>query len=416
DPVVLERAKSFLLEFAANVSLIIQIETDDEKRESLWHYRHQLKKISAETNGFKLNEDIVINIKYYKEFAQQFTGLKKYYQDQWKNMQSGLQEKYGDYYESKNLVIAYHAHYGDGNVHVNIPVHSQYPEMMELAHDFLKDLTEIVDYQFKGSATGEHGVGLTKKDTILKVRPEYYDHLLEGVHNRQKIDRNRVCHPGALDPNHHPHIFTPSHQKIIDQLYLHVQRTENYVIENPDTEESIKYSPDILYLMIETFESVRRCIRCGSCRPECSFYRPDLTPHELIMSPREKNLILRGWIMMFAEHLFYGDSNLLPPEQWMDLKDVLKACSGCGKCAPACPAGIDMKEVVENIKTIIDKISRKNGDIRINPWISRLVEKIMYGLNGDDLVHYPKRLVNFFSLTRAGELGHKISGFPRQDS
>jgi FAD/FMN-containing dehydrogenase/Fe-S oxidoreductase len=416
DPWVLDQVKMFLEGFTSNGNLKIQMETFEEKREHLWHYRHQLKKISAETNGFKLNEDIVINIKYYKEFAEQFTGLKKDYQDRWKDLQPGLQEKYGEHYENKDMIIAYHAHYGDGNVHVNIPVHSQFPEMMELAHDFLKDLFEVVDYRFQGSATGEHGVGLTKKDTILQAKPEYYDHLLEGVHNRQKVDRNRVCHPGALDPNHHPHIFTPSHQKIIDQLYLHVRLTEDYLREHPDAEALIKYSPDILHIMIETFESVRRCIRCGSCRPECSFYRPDLTPQESIMSPREKNLILRGWIMMFAEHLFYDDSNLLPAEQWMDLKDVLNACSGCGRCAPACPAGIDMKEVVENIKIIIAKISQKNGDIRIHPWISRLVEKIMYGLNGEDLVHYPARLEKFFNLAGMGEKGRRISGFPDQDS
>ena len=73
-----------------------------------------------------------------------------------------------EFRQSRKLIIATHMHAGDGNIHVNIPVHSNDYRMMldadEIAGIVMKETTE----KFNGVISGEHGIGLTKLKFIDK--------------------------------------------------------------------------------------------------------------------------------------------------------------------------------------------------------------------------------------------------------
>jgi FAD/FMN-containing dehydrogenase len=59
-------------------------------------------------------------------------------------------------------------HAGDGNVHVNIPVHSNDYRMLLEADETAGIIMKATTDKFQGVISGEHGIGLTKLRFIDK--------------------------------------------------------------------------------------------------------------------------------------------------------------------------------------------------------------------------------------------------------
>jgi FAD/FMN-containing dehydrogenase len=57
--------------------------------------------------------------------------------------------------------IALHMHAGDGNVHTNIPVHSDNYAMLQTAHEAVDRVMRLAR-SLDGVISGEHGIGITK--------------------------------------------------------------------------------------------------------------------------------------------------------------------------------------------------------------------------------------------------------------
>ena len=166
---------------------------DDKEAEHFWEDRHRLSVIAKRTSGFKLNEDVVIPVTKIPDFAlfleqlnlectaqayrralqevmrlpgfpiedtevdQEFAVATKAAKGSVSSTEISddlmlqgaqaflerLKEKYpplskkiakiAAYMEASRIIVASHMHAGDGNCHVNIPVNSNDPDMLERA-------------------------------------------------------------------------------------------------------------------------------------------------------------------------------------------------------------------------------------------------------------------------------------------
>ncbi len=141
--------------------------------EKLWELRREFSYALRDTGLTKLNEDIVVPRSRLEElfiFA------------------ANLQKKY-------DLPVACFGHAGDGNIHVNIMVDFNLPDAKERSQAALDELFKQVS-AWGGSITGEHGIGIAKKQwwqsSINKEAVELHRKI------KQALDPNGILNPGKF--------------------------------------------------------------------------------------------------------------------------------------------------------------------------------------------------------------------------
>ena len=86
-------------------------------------------------------------------------------------------------------------HFGDGNIHVNIMLDKNNAEMVEKGgkakYDVLKKTVEL-----GGSLSGEHGIGLEKKEFMKLKYDDYYMNLLKNI--KKVFDPQNIINPGKI--------------------------------------------------------------------------------------------------------------------------------------------------------------------------------------------------------------------------
>ena len=85
-------------------------------------------------------------------------------------------------------------HLGDGNFHVLLPFDPEKKEMYKKIREF-NDLLIKKALELKGTITGEHGVGLHKKEYLLK---EHGDNIPLMKLIKRSIDQNNIMNPGKI--------------------------------------------------------------------------------------------------------------------------------------------------------------------------------------------------------------------------
>ena len=85
-------------------------------------------------------------------------------------------------------------HLGDGNFHVLLPYDPEKKETYQKIRKFSDILIEKT-LELEGTITGEHGVGLHKKDYLLK---EHGDNLPVMKSIKRTIDPNNIMNPGKI--------------------------------------------------------------------------------------------------------------------------------------------------------------------------------------------------------------------------
>ena len=85
-------------------------------------------------------------------------------------------------------------HLGDGNFHVLLPFDPENKETYEKIREF-NDLLINKALELKGTITGEHGVGLHKKEYLLK---EHADNIPLMKLIKRSIDQNNIMNPGKI--------------------------------------------------------------------------------------------------------------------------------------------------------------------------------------------------------------------------
>ena len=157
-------------EAASNSGLLeITVASTQEEVKALWATRKALSPCLRKIAPKKINEDVVVPVSHIPDLID--------------NLQK-LSERYG-------IPIVNFGHAGNGNIHVNLLLDPAPPGAVENAYDCLKKVFELV-LQLGGTLSGEHGVGLEKRDFIaLEVEPNALK-LMQAI--RRQFDPNEILH------------------------------------------------------------------------------------------------------------------------------------------------------------------------------------------------------------------------------
>ena len=360
------------------------VAASDKEAEIFWQDRHRLSAITRRTSGFKINEDIVIPIDVIPEFSDFIEGLNLHYLalayrrtlQQVTQLQSidpgdafiemeldfaqrilkgevttqdlaeqefelqihyffhDLKGRY-PYHEATlrslekglfatRIMVANHMHAGDGNCHVNIPVNSNDPDMMQLAEEAAEKVFSRV-LQIGGSISGEHGIGITKigflhEDKIQALR-DY----------KARIDPKAIFNPGKLT------------QKTIDVTPYTF--SFNRLIQDLDRTTVPQKEK-----LTEMLKNIQICSRCGKCKQVCPMYYPE---QGYLYHPRNKIISLGALI----EAYYYTRQVQRSPNKPLlrQLQDLIERCTTCGKCMDVCPVKIDMPSQILSLRSFLEE-------------------------------------------------------------
>ncbi len=217
---------------------------------------------------------------------------------------------------TRKLIIATHMHAGDGNVHVNIPVHSSDYLMMQEA-DECASLAMKEAVRLGGVVSGEHGIGLTKLKFVEKE-------ILDKYQEYKKVnDPDDLFNPGKLNSNFPLNqIYTPS---------FNLLEREAIILESTDLKQLT--------------QAIASCVRCGKCKSVCNTHYP---AGNMMYNPRNKILA----VGLITEAVLFSAQTLDMKsfENFKNLREISDNCTACHKCQIPCPVKIDFGEVSLTIR------------------------------------------------------------------
>jgi FAD/FMN-containing dehydrogenase len=145
----------------------LQSATDERQREGLWSVRRLTSTHLKERYPRKVSEDVVVPRSRIREFFEGMEGL--------------------------GLPTVTYGHLGDGNLHVNLLAAGATPAP-ELERQLLA-LFELC-IRLGGAISGEHGIGLAKRDAFLRFADP---RLLEGLRAiKRALDPCAIFNPGKV--------------------------------------------------------------------------------------------------------------------------------------------------------------------------------------------------------------------------
>jgi len=231
--------------------------------------------------------------------------------------------------KNNRLFIALHMHAGDGNVHTNIPVHSDNYQMLHEADRLVERVMQLAQ-DLGGVISGEHGIGLTKIHFLEA------DKLNDFVRYKNEVDPQGRFNKGKLLPGSGlDNAYTPS-LALVQQEALILEQSELGLLN----------------------DEVKHCLRCGKCKPECMTHVPRAN---LLYSPRNK-ILATGLIIeafLYEEQTRRGVS----VRHFGDLNDVADHCTVCHKCLNPCPVDIDFGDVSIRMRKILKDHGQKKFNI-----------------------------------------------------
>jgi len=156
---------------------LLEIKTakSDQEAADLWALRKALSPALRKISPKKINEDVVVPI---SKLPSLIAGLEK------------LSDKY-------SIPIVNFGHAGNGNIHVNLLYDPDDEQQAKRVHLCLNDVFSLV-LELKGSLSGEHGVGLEKRDYIQRELDPVSLRLMHQV--KQQFDPNGILNPGKMLP------------------------------------------------------------------------------------------------------------------------------------------------------------------------------------------------------------------------
>ena len=153
--------------------LFIEVGLGARQCEAIWKIRREFSYSLRDTGLTKLNQDIVVPRGRLEELFR-FTAR--------------LQKRHG-------LPVACFGHAGDGNIHVNVMVDYKEPQAARHADAALDQLFRKV-LAWKGAITGEHGIGLAKKEWWPLAAPKELRRLHRAV--KDALDPKGILNPGKF--------------------------------------------------------------------------------------------------------------------------------------------------------------------------------------------------------------------------
>ncbi|MGH8549108.1 MAG: FAD-binding oxidoreductase [Methylococcales bacterium] len=165
------------IEKAAVTEQLLEIRTaySQEEREELWRVRKTLSPALRKIAPGKINEDIVVPVTRLPELVTRLDLISR---------------KYG-------LMILNFGHAGNGNIHTNILYDPANESESNRARRCLDEVFDLV-IELQGTLSGEHGVGLVKKDYIAKEIEADTLALMRGI--KCQFDPNGILNPDKMFP------------------------------------------------------------------------------------------------------------------------------------------------------------------------------------------------------------------------
>ncbi len=282
------------------------------------------------------------------------------------------------------LFVATHMHAGDGNVHTNIPVHSNDYEMLQMADKVVEEVMGLAE-KLGGVISGEHGIGITKLQFLSK------DILSAFKTYKDEVDPQHHFNPGKLMAGSGlENAYTPSLQ-LLQQEALILEASELGSLNN----------------------EIKDCLRCGKCKPVCNTHIPRAN---LLYSPRNK-ILGTGLIMeafLYEEQTRRGISL----RHFDEMNDVADHCTVCHKCFNPCPVNIDFGDVSIHMRTILRNRKQKHFSLMskiamaflnvTDPSVIKMMRKVMieWSYKGQRLGHELAKRAGLFSGDKLPHTSH----------
>ncbi len=172
----LEHAAQQIIAAASNEGLLeIAAPHTATEVQNLWQTRQALAPALRKAAAKRINEDVVVPI---TNLPALLDGLKQ------------LEKKH-------QLPIINFGHAGNGNLHVNLLLDSDSPEQNTRAQCCLDDLFNLV-LQLNGTLSGEHGIGLEKRDFVAREIDRNSLELMRGI--KSQFDPNGILNPDKMLP------------------------------------------------------------------------------------------------------------------------------------------------------------------------------------------------------------------------
>jgi len=150
-----------------------KIAESKKEQEDLWSTRRNISPAISKLKPKKINEDIVVPIAKIPETVDFINQLAQEYR----------------------LLIILFGHFGDGNIHTNLMVDPNNKEEMQRAEAALDKIFRFV-ISVKGSISGEHGIGISKKPFMKYQFNEVELDLFRNIKNA--FDPDGLLNPGKI--------------------------------------------------------------------------------------------------------------------------------------------------------------------------------------------------------------------------
>jgi len=172
----LDQAAESISRAAANEGLIL-VETarDAQAVERLWRTRKSLSPALRQAAPKKINEDVVVPVSRIPALVE---GLDR------------LSREHG-------ILIVNFGHAGNGNIHMNLLFDPAEPGATQRAETCLDAAFDLV-LSLGGTLSGEHGVGLEKRDFIDREIDPATLRLMRAI--KRQFDPNNILNPGKALP------------------------------------------------------------------------------------------------------------------------------------------------------------------------------------------------------------------------
>jgi len=227
------------------------------------------------------------------------------------------------------LFVALHMHAGDGNVHTNIPVHSDNYNMLHEA-DKIVDQIMALAQSLDGVISGEHGIGLTKIQYMEPEKLAAFANYKNRVDPHQHFNKDKLLASSNLDL-----AYTPS---------LRLVQQEAIILEDS--------------ALGDLNDEIKNCLRCGKCKPKCMTHVPRAN---LYYSPRDK-ILATGLVIeafLYEEQTRRGVSL----SHFDSMNDIADHCTTCHKCLNPCPVNIDFGDVSIHMRQLLTRHGKKKSSL-----------------------------------------------------
>ena len=231
--------------------------------------------------------------------------------------------------KDSKLFVALHMHAGDGNVHTNIPVHSDNYAMLHEA-DKIVDQIMALAQSLDGVISGEHGIGLTKIQYLGTKQLNDFAEYKNKVDPQHHFNKDKLLAASGLDL-----AYTPS---------LRLVQQEAIILEDS--------------ALGNLNDEIKNCLRCGKCKPKCMTHIPRAN---LYYSPRDK-ILATG---LLIEAFLYEEQTRrgISLSHFDSMNDISDHCTTCHKCLNPCPVDIDFGEVSITMRKLLTKHGKKKSTL-----------------------------------------------------